>query len=200
MATHHLYRYSDWFDKTTCDIDEFTAAGEIAQARKRDLPAGMTCGKLRYKRAEVRPRAFVEDTNMWFLKVKSSDRPIELRGTSAGQWDTSVNVGLGHPDHDGLTAPWTLAPTQFASSVSPGSGTARTLIATDILTESGHVREADRGLPLWQMVNPCRVTGGELPYVRDPHQEWVVYAAMNGTTATLPGWLRLEMIYVSEGT
>jgi len=198
MAILHTYRYSDWFNKYTVDIDDLTAVGEVATGIKSDLPAGMTGGSVRYKRAEVRPRAFATNTDLWFFKVRTSDRLLQLRATSAGQWDISLRVGLARAGNEGLVFPYLLSSYQFASSLSPGSGTSRTLVATDILTHSNLTREADRGLPLWQMVNLAKTAAGDLAYGRDPHEEWVVFAKMNGASSTLPGWLRLELIYVSE--
>ena len=168
--------------------DHFSSDGsnQTSVDAQRRISAGLSHGRLRYKRSIVSAMDSANADEVRFAQFKSSDRIIELllSGDGGGSAGTS-NLGLykSGSAHDGVVIDMDL----FASDIDTTGVIAR----VDQFKESSTLTDRDRGKTLWELA-----TVGAASYTSDPMEDWDLTGLMDaGSDAVLE--LVLEVYYTS---
>ena len=168
--------------------DHFSADGSnksTVDIQKR-ASAGISHGRLRYKRASIDTVDTANADEVRFCQFKSSDRIIEVFVTGDGTPSAgTMDIGLykSGTAHDGAVIDDDL----FASALAIDSASAR----VDEFTEATTLGNLDRGKTLWELA-----TVGAASYTSDPMEDWdLVGTTDTGTTGNLA--MTVEVIYTS---
>lgn len=168
--------------------DHFSADGSNKTTADNQVrvSAGLSHGRVRYKRAIVSAMDSANADEVRFAQFKSSDRIVELylSGDGGGSAGT-INLGLykSGTDHDGAVIDMDL----FASDIDTTGVIAR----VDQFKEAGTLTDRDRGKTLWELA-----TIGAASYTSDPMEDWDLTGLMDaGSDAALE--LVLEVYYTS---
>lgn len=144
MANFYSDHYSD--DGTAATG---TAATTSIDDPRIKAPAGISHGKLRYKRGQIATTTALSAGDVLrFFSLKSSDRILEMYLSKAVDASTSMTADLGLYTEGGSVLDLDL----FGDVANaPFSDITVAVTRSDVLTNAGTVTDADRGKALWEM-------------------------------------------------
>jgi len=191
MPNYYSDHFSDVLGTLTVPI---TA---IPDPRPATTPAISHATK-RYKRASaVVPNAATTAEIIYFMELKSSDRLHSLTITKIAWTCTNFDstLGLYRTAEDGGAV--VDVDTFCEIGVVPMDDLQDALVEVDVLLTNATVVAADRGIPLWQLVNEAM---GAATYAEDPRETWVVAITL-GTegSLTVGGEIILKAEYTAGG-